>query len=282
MTEPAIERKYITSADGQTIYYETSIVQESTAPTTVLVHGIGGDVDGWQFVRDILLQEGFSVVALDVRGHGYSSHPRRAKHYKMELLLEDVVHVIDAENLDTVILVGHSGGAVIALNFALEYPERLSDLILLAGSYRAPAYMRSAFTKRIADIIVTVGALVSPPHPGPWHSTYVEGKFAHDYEPWGLMRTIFRNTLHSYLLIGREIFNVELEDRLKEVAMPTLIVAGENDSIYPLSIPKKMHELIPDSELKIIPGANHVLIHNNVDATAGHIVRFVRGLHAPG
>lgn len=279
MSLPEIEKKYVTSADGHAIYYEVSAVPESTAPTVVLVHGIGGDVDGWQYVREHLTREGLSTVALDVRGHGYSAHPRKAHHYRMEALLGDIQHVLDAEKLDRVILVGHSGGAVLALYFALEHQERLHSLVLLAGSYLAPAYMRGKWMKRIARAVMSLGAFVSPPHLGPWHSTYPKDKFNKEYEPWGLARTIMRNSLRSYLLVGRELSSIELRDRLAEIAVPTLIVAGEKDSIYPLAMSEHMHKNIAGSELRIVKGANHVLILNNVDETAGHIISFVRGRH---
>lgn len=278
MTRSVIKKKDISTSDGYQIYYETCIT-DPKAPVIVLVHGIGGDVDGWEYVRDILISEGMSTVALDVRGHGFSAHPRRFKDYKMDLILKDILHVLDAEHLDRVILVGHSGGAIIALNFALEHQGRLQALALLAGSYRAPAYMRSRLTKYIANSIISLGALVSPPHFGPWHSIYPREKFNREYEPWGLTRTIMRNSLRSYLLVGRELMSIDLEHRLEEIKIPTLIVAGENDSIYPLSISKKMHEKIQGSLLKIVPGANHVLILNNIDETAGHIVDFVRTLN---
>ena len=275
MAKSGIESKYIKSADGHTIYYETSIA-DANAPVVVLVHGIGGDVDGWEYVRDILIRDGMSTVALDVRGHGYSAHPRRFKDYKMDLILKDILHVLDAEHFDRVILVGHSGGAILALNFALAHQDRLQALVLLAGSYRAPAYMRSRLTKYIAHGIIALGAMVSPPHFGPWHSTYPREKFNREYEPWGLTRTIMRNSLRSYLLVGRELMSVDLEHRLEEIKVPTLIVAGEKDSIYPLAISKKMHEKIQGSQLKIISGANHVLILNNIEVTAGYIVDFLR------
>jgi pimeloyl-ACP methyl ester carboxylesterase len=281
MTKGDTERKCITTDDGHTIYYETSRVNE-TAPVVVLVHGIGGDVDGWQYVRDILIENAISTIALDVRGHGYSSHPRRAQDYAMELLLKDILQVLDAENLKKVILVGHSGGAVLSLNFALTYQERLSALVLLAGSYRSPAYMHHPIPKRIADVMVTIGAFISPPAMKPWHSTYPRGKFNREYEPWGLMRTIAHNSLRSYLLVGKEIMNIGLEDRLEEITVPTLLIAGENDTIYPLSISKKMHEKIPGSLLKVIPGANHVIILNNIEETAGHIVEFITNLQVGG
>ncbi len=275
MAKPGIESKYIKSADGHTIYYETSIA-DAKAPVVVLVHGIGGDVDGWEYVRDILIGNGMSTIALDVRGHGFSAHPRRFKDYKLDLMLKDILHVLDAEHLDRVVLVGHSGGAILALNFALAHQDRLQALVLLAGSYRAPAYMRSQFTKYIAHAMIAIGAFISLPHFGPWHSTYPREKFNREYEPWGLTRTIMRNSLRSYLLISRELVSIDLESRLAEIKVPTLIVAGENDSIYPLAISKKMHEKIQGSQLEIVPGANHVLILNNIEETAGYIVDFVR------
>ena len=281
MAKPGIESNYIKSADGHTIYYETSIA-DAKAPVVVLVHGIGGDVDGWEYVRDILIREGMNTVALDVRGHGFSSHPRRFKDYKLDLILKDILHVIDAEHLDRVILVGHSGGAIIALYFALAYQTRLQALVLIAGSYRAPAYMRSRFTKFIARSVIAIGAVISPPHFGPWHSTYPINRFNREYEPWGLTRTIMRNSLRSYLLVGRELMSIDLEHRLEEIKVPTLLIAGEIDSIYPLAISKKMHEKIQGSELKIVPDANHVLILNNVAETAGHIVDFVNSIKLPG
>jgi len=270
-----IQKKYITSDDGKKIYYETYI-NDASAPVVVLVHGIGGDVDGWQYVRDILVKNGLSTVALDVRGHGYSAHPRHSKDYELGLILKDIAHVIDAEKLSGIILVGHSGGAVLALSFALAYPEKLSGLVLLAGSYLSPAYMHSPVKKRIANGIVALGAWVSPPHPGPWHSTYPLGKFHKEYEVWGLLRTIIRNSLRSYLLVGKALMNVDLRDRLEEVAVPTLLIAGEKDTIYPVTISQTMHERIPGARLEIVPDKNHVLILNAIDEVAAHIVDFVR------
>ena len=272
-----IRQKSLRSEDGQSIYYETCYADEA-APVVMLVHGIGGDVGAWTYIRNILTKSSFSTIALDVRGHGYSGHPTSNKQYAMSMLSRDIMHVIDAEELDAIILVGHSGGAVLALDFALRYPERMQALVLLAGSHLPPAYMRSRAIKRIAHALVALGAFVSPPALAPWHSTYPPGKFHREYEPWGLVRTILHNSLRSYLWVGRELMNIAFEDRLGEICMPTLIVVGEKDSIYPPAISRAMHANIPGSVLKIIPEANHVIVLNNIGETAGHIIDFVRGL----
>jgi len=270
-----IQKKYVESADGHHVYYEYWAGGEKGRPVCVLVHGIGGDVDGWQFVRDILHTQGFSTVALDVRGHGYSAHPRKVKDYAIETMLKDILAVIDAEGMERVALIGHSGGAILSLAFALEYPARLSSLTLLAGSYRAPAYMRSAWSRAVARSIIALGALVSPPPMKPWHSKYPKGKVHREYEPWGLVRTIAKNSLASYLGVGNALMSIDLEHRLSEINVPTLLVVGEKDSIYPVHMSETMHKHMRNSRLKIVREANHVLILNAPDETAQHLIDFL-------
>ena len=270
-----MQKKFVESADGARIYYEYWMSGRADRPVCLLVHGIGGDTDGWQFMRDILHAQGFSTIALDVRGHGYSGHPRRTASYSEEIMLKDILAVIDAEALECVALVGHSGGAILSLLFALKYPSRLSSLVLLAGSYRAPAYMRSMWTRGIARGIIALGALISLPPMKPWHSSYPKGKVHREYEPWGLVRTIAHNSLASYLSVGRTLMSIDLSSRLNEVKVPTLIVVGEKDSIYPVAISEVMHEKITASKLKIIPDANHVLILNEPEETARLVIAFL-------
>lgn len=270
-----VKNQHIAGSDGTKIYYEVCSAGD-TAPVALLVHGIGGDVDAWQQVRDMLMVQGISTIALDLRGHGYSDHPRALDAYTMDLIAEDIACVIEAEGLQKVALVGHSGGAVIALHFALAYPELLDSLVLIAGSYKEPAYMRSSVGKAVANALVAIGALISPPHFTPWHSTYPPDKFHHEYEAYGLMRTIARNSLRSYLLVGKALVSVRLEERLAEVRVPTLLIAGDRDTIYPLSISQAMHERIPVSELAVIEGGNHVLPLNNAAETAQIAGGFIR------
>jgi pimeloyl-ACP methyl ester carboxylesterase len=73
--------------------------------------------------------------------------------------------------------------------------------------------------------------------------------------------------------------NIDLEHRLAEIYIPTLIVVGEKDSIYPVALSRTMHEKISGARLEIIEGANHVLILNNIEETAQQVIGFVREVH---
>lgn len=263
------------SNDGTEIYYETYAAPGSQTHL-LFVHGLGGDLDAWQFVREHLSESGYSAVALDLRGHGYSGHPTSAQSYTLEKLHEDILCVLDAEGLQQVVLVGHSGGAIGALSFALRHPERLRALVLIAGSSAPPHYMRNALVRTLLNTALSVGAVVRFRKAGKWHSPYPQGKFHKEVEWYGLMRTMYHNSMRSYLLLLKTFLKADLREGLASVHTPTLlIIAGEKDGIYPLSVSKTIQEELPGARLAVIPNANHVTILNNPAEVAAAIKEFL-------
>ena len=270
-----ISKKNLKSKDGLNLYYET-YGERNDRPVLFFLHGIGGDLDAWQFVRDELLGKGFSAVAMDIRGHGYSNHPRGFLSYKIDNLVEDVVSVMEAEKIPKIVLIGHCYGAVVALNFAVKYPEKLEKLVIISGTYRPPLYIFGKVVKVLAVGIGNLGALISPKPHKPQHSKYPAGKFHRDYEWIGLAKTILHNSLRSYLLTSKEVVNLELEPFLGRIKTPTLVIVGEKDTIFPMSISKKIHEKIPESKFEVIKWANHVVILNNPDKVSKLIFDFLK------
>ena len=271
-----VQQKRIISG-GVEIYYEVCPALAG-APILFFLHGLGGDVDAWRLVRDPLLTRGFSTIAMDLRGHGYSGHPTSTSAYKMELLLRDILAVLEAEQVEKVVMVGHSGGAVLALRFTLQHPSKLAGLVLLAGSYAPPHYLRSHVLRHISNTLIATGAWLSPKATAPWHSPYPVGKHHKEYEMRGLVRTIYHNSLRSYLLILQQLADVNLKDDLGRITAPTLIVAGEKDGIYPVTLSHYMHERIAGSTLAIVKNANHVLILNNPREVVDLIIPFAKEL----
>jgi len=270
------------SKDGYKLYYETTVPTDSIAskktsdkPVLFFIHGMGGDVDAWQYIRDELLKKGVPSIAMDLRGHGYSDHPRSFSAYKMDHFVEDVSAVMEKEGVKKVILVGHCYGVVIAMHFAAKYPEKLEKLILISGTYRPPVYLSWKIMKVLANGIANLGAFISPKPYKPGHSKYPKGKFHKDYEFVGLVKTISRNSLRSYLLGTKEIVNLDLESALSGIKTPTLVMVGEKDSIFPVHISKKIHENIAGSKFEIIDGGNHVIVLNNVDKVSKLIYEFL-------
>lgn len=268
-------RKSTRSPDGTDLYYETYAPAGQT-PQLLLVHGIGGDLDAWQFMREPLRAMGYSIAALDLRGHGYSGHPRARDSYTLGRLCEDVGAVLDAERMENAALVGHSGGAVVALAYALKHQGRLSSLVLLAGSYGPPRSMRNVLVRRLSHLALSIGALLGYRVKARWHSPYPKGKVHKEIEWYGLTRTIYHNSLRSYALLCKTLMRVDLGSSLGRLALPVLLVTGENDGIYPAADARLMHEKIPGSILRLVPGANHPLPLNEPEACVRTTAEFLQ------
>src|ERR1035438_1300318 len=124
-----IIKKNVKSKDDVNLYYEVCIAN-TTHPVLFFVHGVGGDLEAWQYVRDGLLAKGFSSIAMDLRGHGKSGHPYSRKKYELNNFIEDAITVMGSEKINKVILVGHSLGAVLATHIALHHQEKIEKLVL--------------------------------------------------------------------------------------------------------------------------------------------------------
>ncbi|MEK7109254.1 MAG: alpha/beta hydrolase [Patescibacteria group bacterium] len=264
----------VLSKDGTEIYYET-YGNPGARPQLFFVHGIGGDLDAWQFVLPALLAAGYGALALDLRGSGYSGHPRGAADYAMARMIEDVAAVAQTAGTP-VVVVGHSGGAVLVEAFALAHPELVAGLVLIAGSYGPPHYMRSKVLRALCNAGIAVGGLLSPRAGKPWHSPYPPGKHHQEVEVRGLARTMWHNSLASYLYFSRELLRVDLGESLAQIKAPTLLIVGDKDGIYPLATSQTMHAKIAGSVLKVIPGANHVLPLNRPRDTALAMLEFLK------
>lgn len=266
-----IRKCSIRSADGTFIYYEVYGEKNDSLPA-FLIHGVGGDVEAWQFVMKQLVAAGFWCIAPDLRGHGHSGHPARASRYSLESFMQDFTSVLRAESVSKVLLVGHSLGAVLALKIAARFPETIERLVLIAGSATPPAYLSIPGV----PLLARAAALASLPPIRPGHSTYPSGKFHKDFEIPGLIRTILRNSVRSYILSSMSILRGGLPVPLESIAMPTLILSGDADTVFSPTLSQEMHARIPRSELAVIPGGNHVLVLNNADEVSARAVEFLQ------
>jgi pimeloyl-ACP methyl ester carboxylesterase len=119
-----MESRLLSGAGGVPISVQVS--GDPGAPTVVLLHALGDRAADWGAVAAALAVE-FQVVAVDLRGHGGSGRPGT---YSFELMRDDVVRVLDALGFQSVILMGHSMGGVVAYLVAQAQPGRVSRLIV--------------------------------------------------------------------------------------------------------------------------------------------------------
>ncbi|HEY2835271.1 MAG TPA: alpha/beta hydrolase [Rhizomicrobium sp.] len=121
--------EFVRTTDGLRIAYE----RVGEGPPVVLVHGFASSKEqnwkstGWY---GSLTEAGFSVVAIDNRGHGESDKPHDSLLYHHDRMAEDVLTVMDATGVKSAPYVGYSMGGLIGLRFLALFPDRITRLAL--------------------------------------------------------------------------------------------------------------------------------------------------------
>lgn len=239
------------SVNDVELYYET----RGEGLPLVFAHGGGGSVLQWRYQVPHFCER-YQVVTFDSRGHGRSETPEDG--YSMEIFSGDVLGLIDRLGLERIVLIGLTMGAMTALRFALDHPDRLLGMVLVGVSEGGRVTMRERFemSARIAEMQgmeMLAEAFCSVVF-SPWfleeRSDFVAEfkKSMQDASPRGYARTI------------RALANrPPLKERLGEIRARTLVVVGEDDvTEFPLEDAPAYAKGIPGAELARIPRAGHL------------------------
>jgi pimeloyl-ACP methyl ester carboxylesterase len=97
-----------------------------------LLHGLASATPIWDLVAPLLAERGYVVIALDQRGHGESEKPNAG--YDFATIVADDAAAVQALGIQHPVMVGHSWGAAVALQYAATYPNRLRALVLVDGA----------------------------------------------------------------------------------------------------------------------------------------------------
>jgi pimeloyl-ACP methyl ester carboxylesterase len=104
---------------------------ESTLPPILLLHGLASAAHIWDLVAPLLAARGYIVTALDQRGHGESDKPDSG--YDFDTIVADDATAVRALHIVRPIIVGHSWGALVALQYAAVHPEQVTALVMVDG-----------------------------------------------------------------------------------------------------------------------------------------------------
>jgi pimeloyl-ACP methyl ester carboxylesterase len=244
------------------IYYKTAgeqkrIEDEATTPL-IFLHGFGASSFTWRHNLPVLAVQQ-KVVAPDLLGSGKSDKPRI--EYSPDIWVNLVNEFAQSQDYQKVTLIGNGLGGLIAAEFALKFPDKVDKLVLvdpLGRSYNLPRgrrllnarliggpAFRLLFRKNnIARILK--GGIYSDP-----------GKVTDDVAEGYYRPFLSPGAIDAYRSIGRRIPQWKLEDRFKEIDVPTLIVWGEDDMITPVEDAVELNKQIPNSTLVTVPGTGH-------------------------
>lgn len=253
---------FLTASDGVKLrYIKTPRTERENS--IVFVHGAGGDATAWKKIQQACFEAGHSSVAIDLRGHGLSDDPIDFGDYAFERSAQDIYELINVLKLNNAIVVGHCfGGMTSIVLVAKNYPS-IKGLILIDTS-STPSFfgLSSFFSVKIAKLFRRLAYLFRPGtrQVRPSYDIFIGTK---DISIKRLISDIKATSLRSYLFCYGDMFEFDGTLLLKNIMVRTLVVCGERDIIFPVTISRKLASEISGSILKIVPNANHIIVISN-------------------
>jgi pimeloyl-ACP methyl ester carboxylesterase len=123
----------------------------SGRPTLVLVHGLTGSSSAW-LRYEKLYEDKYNLLSYDIRGHGRSFKPKNYPDYAIKEFGAELHDLLAAENISDFILVSHSFGTMIALEFLEHWPDMAKGAIFLSPNYDYNKNNFSTFTRIILKL----------------------------------------------------------------------------------------------------------------------------------
>jgi pimeloyl-ACP methyl ester carboxylesterase len=218
-----------------------------TGPTTLFVHGSGGDRRVWK--AQARLAEDVEVVTIDLSGHGASSDVDANPGYEaLDAYAADVLAVADRVEADA--FVGSSLGAAVCLHAALERDVDPKALVLAGVGARMPVLGDLlAWLSPNGDFERAIGFLTDP---GRLFETP-------DEELREVTATAMRDCGRAVVERDfRTCHAFDVEEDLPDLAVPTLAVVGEHDRLTPRWYHEELVEAVPRAELTVVEDAAHL------------------------
>jgi 3-oxoadipate enol-lactonase len=240
------------ASDGVTITYHARRTA-ADRPVIALVHSLGMDHRFWHAVSDCVGDRA-AVVTIDARGHGRSG--LGAPPLTAERMALDLREVLDHLGIDRVVVGGASMGGCVALQFALDHPQRSAALALIDTTAwygpTAPVDWESRAQKAMAQGLASLTDFQVTR----WFSDAYREREPEAVEHW--VNVFLRNDMQGYVEACRMLGSFDARARLGTLRLPTLVQVGEEDYAAPVAMSRAMHEAIAGSTLDVIPGARHL------------------------
>lgn len=238
---------YVTASDAR-IYYE---VYGKGKPLVILHGGIfGSTYEMYQFIDS--LSKLYQVIAVSTRGHGKSELGKASISYAQKA--NDVLAVINAVTKDSVIVVGFSDGGYAGYNLASMYPGRVKKLVAIGATELSPGLRNFGFDVKQAIALDTA---------------YWKQQYSLMPEPQRLQEMFTQlGNMYNQLTLGKDFFQT--------IQCPVLVMAGDRDKSNPPQRVVSTAQMIPHSQIGIIPNCSHGVFLENFPAVWAPLLPFLK------
>lgn len=262
--------------DGVRVHYR----DEGRGPVVVLLHANYASLFMWApWVR--ALEAHYRVIRLDLPAHGLTG-PDPHSDYTLARMQRLFEAFVAAKGLERFTIVGTSLGGTVAMRYAVDHPTRVERLVLISpGSLEPRVRGRTtpANVPRVADLL----GYVTP-------KSFTRFLLRNDYgDPAKLHEAIVdewysmwmrEGNRRAMLALLRQYVSGGVEDKIRAVSVPVLLIWGEKNRRVPLALAYEFRDLLvnaPEVRLAVLPGVGHMAVQEAPEASAALIRDYLDG-----
>jgi len=233
------------------IHYQVQNPSHLSTQPVLLLHGLGSSGEDWLLQEEAFTQD-YPVITVDLRGHGLSSigpgWPTIANY------AEDAVKLIDILALGPAHVLGLSLGGMVALQLALDWPDRIISLTIVNACARMRVEGRGSIRALGRILLLAMGRM-------DWLGAWIAAGLFPDpaQSEWrqAAAQRIAGNRRGSYMKALSAVARFDTVPRLGELRVPTFIIAGDRDTTIRLESKQLLVDRITGARMARIPESGH-------------------------
>lgn len=254
-------------------------VGSPSQPAVVFLHGVGGGRHTWAAQQAHAAQLGWRSLAWDMPGYGDSA---TVTPYDFASLAQALCRLLDAAGLQQAVLVGHSMGAMVALQAWTQAPQRISGLLLAASSpafgHTDGDFQQQFLAQRLAPLeagqsMADIAQRLIPSMAAPGSDSDRSARLARLAPAYQSMAAVPPDTYRAAL---QALVQFEQRVALPTITVPVLCLAAEHDRTAPPSVMARMAQKISTARYACLADAGHLLHCEQPDAFNAEMATFLK------
>lgn len=235
---------------------------EGSGETLVFIHGLSDNLLYWEILANSL-KDDFQILRFDLRGHGDSELGN--DDITLDTYVDDLFDLLGELKIDKVNLIGFSLGGAIALDFAVKHPRMVSSLVIMSSFAKTEDYLKNILNNLKMALKNSFEEFYDLILPKVLCPQVIEENIS---ELELIKEVSAQNANVEGIIKAVDVcMDIDIEDNLSEIDVPTLILSGKYDEMSLLSFQESIHDKIKNSQMVVFDNVKHNLLvgKNNIE-----------------